>query len=77
MVVVQSKKKQLLTFNHKTILNFHIFYEINLLVLTQTLIFRFVFCDVDLEKKIDPDKYSDSGYGIGSDTGLWFSLSVG
>ena len=69
-----------LTFNHKTLVNIYIVYEINLRPFKQSARFtsrEFLFGAVNLTEIADFYKYKYSGYGPGFDSHGSFSLSSG
>ena len=67
-----------MTFTHKNVLKFYTAYEINLWPLNLDSIFMLknsLFGAVKLTKSANSDKYSYSGYRMGFDTFVFFSLS--
>ena len=79
-VIDNCLKQEKTTCNHGKILNLYIVSKLELCQFSQANDFAITNClfgAVKLNKNVDSDKYSYSGYGIGFDSGLTFSLSDG
>ena len=72
-------KQNQVTFNHKTIVNIYIVYEINKIynISSYPTLQSCLFGAVSLTKHVDIDDYKYSGYGIGFDRKETFSAGNG
>ena len=70
-------KQDKISFDHKNVIKLYIVYDIMCGHIIQALIEirKFVISVISLTKNTDPNKRSYSGYGIGFDSRVSFSLS--